>query len=99
MQAQRGVVLLQCLNVIDVQQPNREIKKHWNPKFKWLRNKKVIKVDLPNFHEKEEDITDEERKKRMKERGLFPPRPWTEKPFYLASVNCIRHICSMNLRT
>lgn len=92
-QAQKGA-LLQCLNIPDGQQPNRGIKKHWNPKFKWLRTKKVIKVDLPNFHEKEDEIPEEEQKKRLKERGLMPARPWSEKPFTLAAVSNSNHFIS-----
>lgn len=51
-------------------QQNRSIQKHWNPKFKWLRTKKFMKVDLPNYQEKNEDLTQEEQKRRLKERGV-----------------------------
>lgn len=69
--------------------------KHWHPKFKWLRKKKVVKVDLPNFHEKDDVNTKEETKRRMRERGVMPPRPWMERSFYLSSVSvpCKRTIC------
>lgn len=82
LKAQSGI-LYQFLNI---KQPSRNHSKHWSPKFKWLRGKKVIKVDLPNFHEKEDELNEEVKKQRMKERGVMPPRPWTERPIILASV-------------
>lgn len=60
--------------------------KHWKPEFKWLRGKKVIKVDLPNFHEKAHEVPQEEKVRRAREKGLQPPRPWTERPFSIACV-------------
>lgn len=61
--------------------------KHWNPKWKWHRKMKFIKVKLPNFHEKPGDVSEDEKKRRMKERGLVPPRPWIERAFYLPTVS------------
>lgn len=60
--------------------------KHWNPKFKRLRTLKVIKVELPDFQEKPGDITPEEGRSRMKERGILPPRPWNERAFVMSTV-------------
>lgn len=74
------------MNIPYNQQPSRNIRKHWNPKFKWLRTKKVIKVDLPNFQEKEHEISEEEKNRRMKEKGVMPARPWTERPIIISSV-------------
>ncbi|XP_031635673.1 probable 39S ribosomal protein L45, mitochondrial [Contarinia nasturtii] len=88
LRAQSGV-LSQCLNIPYNQQPSRNHSKHWNPKFKWLRAKKFIKVDLPNFHEKENEISKEERNRRMKERGAKPARPWQERPIVLACTSGI----------
>lgn len=78
-------ILSQCLNVINYEQPHRM--KHWNPKFKWLRSKKVIKFDLPNLQEKPNEVPPEEMKRRMKERGVMPPRPWIERPFGMSTVS------------
>lgn len=58
--------------------------KHWNPKFKLLRRQKVVKIDLPNFEEKPGDLSSEEMKSRMRERGVLPPRPWMERPFFIS---------------
>lgn len=60
--------------------------KHFNPKFKKLRSLKFVKIDLPNYNEKMEDFSKEEIKSRMKERGLLPPRPWMERPFFISST-------------
>ncbi|RZC33397.1 Tim44 domain containing protein [Asbolus verrucosus] len=60
--------------------------KHFDPKWKRLRREKVMKVELPNFREKFEDLTEEEIRSKLKEQGLLPPRPWNEKPFFLTST-------------
>ncbi|XP_065169106.1 large ribosomal subunit protein mL45-like [Atheta coriaria] len=60
--------------------------KHWNPKWKQLRRQKVIKVDLPDFNEKWDDLTEEQTRSKLKEQGLLPPRPWLERPFFLSST-------------
>lgn len=65
----------------------RGIRKHWKPEFKWLRTKKVVKFDLPNFHEKSGDVSVEERNRRMREKGIMPARPWVERPFALSCVS------------
>ncbi|XP_037036456.1 probable 39S ribosomal protein L45, mitochondrial [Bradysia coprophila] len=64
----------------------RHHNKHWNPKFKKLRALKVIKVKLPDYREKSEDLTKDQIKSRMKARGVLPPRPWMERPFFISST-------------
>lgn len=54
-----------------------------------MRRQKVMKVELPNFREDPEDLTEEEVRSRLKERGVLPPRPWTEKPFFLSATGGI----------
>ncbi|CAL8138142.1 unnamed protein product [Orchesella dallaii] len=63
--------------------------KHWLPKWKPFRRLKVIKVDLPNFNEAEtsKDMTPDEVRAKMKERGMSPPRPWMERPFEISSTS------------
>ncbi|XP_055378184.1 probable 39S ribosomal protein L45, mitochondrial [Condylostylus longicornis] len=63
--------------------------KHYDPKFKLLRKKKFVKVELPNFQEKKDDLTPEEIRSRLKERGLLPPRPWMERPFHISCTGGI----------
>ncbi|PNF30402.1 hypothetical protein B7P43_G12864 [Cryptotermes secundus] len=60
--------------------------KHWDPKFKWHRTRKVVKVKLPDFEDRrtEDDMTPEEIRSKMKEKGIQPPRPWVERPFYIS---------------
>uniref|UniRef100_A0A1B6D8W5 Large ribosomal subunit protein mL45 n=1 Tax=Clastoptera arizonana TaxID=38151 RepID=A0A1B6D8W5_9HEMI len=61
--------------------------KHWNPKFKKLRSQKVIKVNLPDFEQinkKQYELSTEEVRSKMKENGLFPRRPWIERPLYFS---------------
>lgn len=64
----------------------RHIKKHWNPKWKKLRREKVVKIELPNYQEKEEDLSEEQIRSRLKEHGLLPPRPWMEQQFYVSTT-------------
>lgn len=82
------------MNVPFNKQPCRDHSKHWHPKFKWLRGKKVVHVDLPNFQEKEEEIPQEEKNRRMKERGVLPARPWIERPVILSAVRI--HLSFLN---
>ncbi|XP_037944890.1 probable 39S ribosomal protein L45, mitochondrial [Teleopsis dalmanni] len=63
--------------------------KHWNPKFKKQRAQKFIHVDLPNYQEKKDDLSQEEIRSRMKERGVLPPRPWLERPFHISCTGGI----------
>ncbi|XP_059612019.1 large ribosomal subunit protein mL45 [Phlebotomus argentipes] len=63
--------------------------KHWNPAFKWWRARKVIKIKIPNLNEKMSDLSTEELKSRLRERGLQPPRPWMERPFYISCTGGI----------
>lgn len=44
----------------------------------------MVRIDLPNFHERPEDMSKEEIKSRMKEKGLLPPRQWMERPFFIS---------------
>ena len=46
-------------------------------------------MDFPNLNEKMTDLSDDEVKSRLKERGLLPPRPWVERPYYISSTGGI----------
>lgn len=48
-----------------------------------------MKVDLPNFEEKNDEIPKEVLRSRMKERGVLPPRPWFERSFYISCTGGI----------
>lgn len=54
-----------------------------------MRKEKVIPIELPNFHEKEEDFTEEQMRQKLKERGLLPNRPWQETPHYISCTGGI----------
>ncbi|XP_072933150.1 large ribosomal subunit protein mL45 [Epargyreus clarus] len=60
--------------------------KHYIPKFKKLRAQKVLKVDLPDFNEDYESLSPSKQRQKLKERGLLPPRPWVERPFYISAT-------------
>lgn len=65
----------------------RNIQKHWNPKFKWLRTKKVMEVDLPDYHKKEKmfgEMNAEELRSAFKEMGIQPTRYWRERYFHVS---------------
>ncbi|EDX13957.1 GD20969 [Drosophila simulans] len=84
-----GVLASPLQNLIQMQQVRHRQTKHWRPEFKRLRKFKFVKMDLPNLREKPEDITKEEMRSRMKERGVLPPRPWMERPFHISCTGGI----------
>lgn len=51
-----------------------------------MRREKVVKVELPKYDEKLEDFTPDEQRSRLKEKGIMPPRPYMERPFYIGST-------------
>ncbi|KAK3890740.1 hypothetical protein Pcinc_005314 [Petrolisthes cinctipes] len=63
--------------------------KHYNPKFKRDRKLKYIKIDFPNLSENKdvEDMTQDEIRAKMKEKGIQPVRPWQEKPLFISSTS------------
>jgi len=63
--------------------------KHFDPKFKQLRKLKIIKVKLPNFREDADELTEEEIRSKLKERGLLPPRPWNERQFFISCTGAV----------
>ncbi|XP_050355054.1 probable 39S ribosomal protein L45, mitochondrial [Nymphalis io] len=68
-------------------QPSRSTtSKHFNPKFKKHRAQKYLKIDLPDMNEDENNVSPEKMRQKMKERGLMPPRPWMERPFYISAT-------------
>jgi large subunit ribosomal protein L45 len=70
----------------ELQQHRQRHTKHFNPKWKKLRREKYINIDLPNLQEKFDELTPEEQRSKMKERGILPPRPYFERPFYISST-------------
>ncbi|CAG9568366.1 unnamed protein product [Danaus chrysippus] len=60
--------------------------KHYNPKFRKHRGQKVLKIDLPDMNEDPDTIPPEKLRQKMKERGVLPPRPWIERPFYISAT-------------
>lgn len=57
--------------------------KHYTPKFKKLRREKFIKIDIPNLNEKSSDLSEDEMRAKMKERGMDPPRNVTSIQFLI----------------
>ncbi|KAH7985618.1 hypothetical protein HPB52_025520 [Rhipicephalus sanguineus] len=60
--------------------------KHWLPKWKALRRRKVIKIKLPEFEEMRhrDQMTPEEMRAKLKEQGVAPDRPWNERPMVIS---------------
>uniref|UniRef100_T1PIS2 Large ribosomal subunit protein mL45 n=1 Tax=Musca domestica TaxID=7370 RepID=T1PIS2_MUSDO len=86
---QPGMLTPGVQSLVQSQQVRHRQTKHWNPKFKRLRKLKFVKMDLPDFQEKASELPQEELKKRMKERGFLPPRPWLERPFHISCTGGI----------
>ena len=53
----------------------------------------TIKIELPDFYDKEkqgarfEDLTPDEIRAKMKERGIAPPRLWNERQFDISCTS------------
>ncbi|CAG5056830.1 unnamed protein product [Parnassius apollo] len=60
--------------------------KHFNPKYKKERAGKYLKLDLPQPNQDVGEMTPEKMRQKMKERGILPPRPWMERPFYISAT-------------
>lgn len=78
-----GLTIVKTSNhVIHEVMPSRSIN------FFLIVNLQVIKVKLPDFEDtkSEADMTPEEIRSKLKERGMQPPRPWIERPFYISST-------------
>lgn len=69
--------------------PSTRTSKHWNPKWKKLRTAKVIKVDLPDYNEYLDDMTEEESRAKLKERGIQPNRYWMDRQVFISSTGGI----------
>lgn len=66
-------------------QPSRTTtSKHYDPKWKRRRAEKYLKIDLPDYDENAGTMSRERMRQKMKEHGLVPPRPWTERPFHIS---------------
>nr|CAI5839753.1 unnamed protein product [Callosobruchus analis] len=63
--------------------------KHWNPKWKLFRRLKVLKVDLPDYNENLDDLSEEEMRERLKKQGLLPPRPWNERQYFIHATGSV----------
>ncbi|XP_046382686.1 probable 39S ribosomal protein L45, mitochondrial [Ischnura elegans] len=81
----------QCVKPVLVNVYSVRHGKHWNPKFKKLRRLKVAEVDLRDWNKPESEggPTPEEIRARMKERGVFPPRPWSERPICVSCTGAV----------
>ncbi|XP_011157615.1 probable 39S ribosomal protein L45, mitochondrial [Solenopsis invicta] len=67
------------------------INKHWNPKWKKERQRKVIKVKLPSWDDDDDPtkLDNEKIRSRMKEHGFLPQKPWQERPAYISCTSGI----------
>lgn len=63
--------------------------KHWNPKWKELRKAKVLKVSIPNYHEKSKDLPPHKIRQKMMENGLKPTRYWSERQMHISSTGTV----------
>ncbi|XP_064471916.1 large ribosomal subunit protein mL45-like [Ornithodoros turicata] len=79
-------VLTQLPSTTCMQVRERKNNKHWNPKFKRERRLKYVKIELPDYEEirLKDRLTLEEMRSKLKEKGIAPARPWTEKPVFIS---------------
>ena len=59
--------------------------------YKRARGAKMIKVDLPDFDQLREDqkLSPEEIRSKLKEKGIAPPRTYTERQIFMSSTGGI----------
>ncbi|KZC07987.1 PREDICTED: probable 39S ribosomal protein L45, mitochondrial [Dufourea novaeangliae] len=67
----------------------RNIRKHWNPKFRKERAAKVIKEHYDMKYKFEELLPQDYIRTRMKDLGLVPQRKWKERPIFFHSTPTI----------
>lgn len=72
----------------DSSQQVRNIKKHFNQKYRKERGQKVIKVKLPTFDDNDNENNSKMRTK-LKEAGILPQRNWTERPVFISCTPTI----------
>ncbi|KAJ9578235.1 hypothetical protein L9F63_005534 [Diploptera punctata] len=55
------------------------------------RTLQVIRVELPDFQNQKDasEMTPEEVRSKMKEKGILPPRHWVERPFFISCTGGI----------
>lgn len=70
----------------DPSQQVRNIKKHFNPKFRKERGRKFIKIELPNFDDSNDEVMQERFRSRLKRHGILPQRSWQERPVLVSST-------------
>jgi len=61
--------------------------KHWNPKYKKERKEKVIKVDFSDLINDANELSKDAKRTKLKEKGIFPQKPWFEKPMYISCTS------------
>ena len=66
----------------DSSQQVRNIKKHFNQKFRKERGRKYIKIKLPTFDS--DDETNSRVRTKLKEAGILPQRNWSEGPVLIS---------------
>lgn len=74
-----------------IRERNTGTGKHWDPKWKKLRGKKFIKVDLPDYEEikRVKTMPQEELRSHMKEKGVAQHRPWQDRPINISATATI----------
>ncbi|GAB1597922.1 probable 39S ribosomal protein L45, mitochondrial isoform X1 [Argonauta hians] len=65
--------------------------KHYNPKFRKERARKVLKIDLPDYdkYRKDKNMSPDEIRMKMKKEGKLPPRTHEERPLNISSTGSI----------
>lgn len=60
--------------------------KHYNPKFRKERAQKFLKIDLPDFDKmrKDQNLSPDELRRKMKKEGKQPPRTHNERPINIS---------------
>jgi len=88
-QINQSVLVTIPLAVNNMQQKrNFKANKHFLPFWKPLRRLKVVKIKLPDLEERDKmrEMTPDQIRLKMKEKGLAPHRPWLERNFDISAT-------------
>lgn len=78
-------LLLRAPRITTIQYRYANNNRHRDPKYRTERGRKTWKIDLPDFDKmrlEEKNLTPDQVRSKMKEKGVAPPRSWEERTVY-----------------
>ncbi|XP_014663330.1 PREDICTED: probable 39S ribosomal protein L45, mitochondrial [Priapulus caudatus] len=78
-----------CTQVRHMPQRSKFKTKHYDPKWRKERAAKMLKIDLPDYIKlkKDQNLSLEEMRAKMKKEGISPPTPYQERPILITCTD------------